>query len=80
MPYEPVNAQIAKVNEQYKKKTNKNHPHLEFKPTDLVWLNLRNESFPSRRKNKLMGRGDGPYKVVQKLGENAYKIELPKSM
>ena len=25
-----------------------------------------------------MARGDGPYKVVQKVGENAHKIELPK--
>jgi len=25
---------------------------------------------------KLMARGDGPHKVVQKEGENAYKIEL----
>ena len=28
-------------------------------------------------KNKLMVREDGPYTVVQKVGDNAYKIELP---
>jgi len=27
-----------------------------------------------------MAKGDGPYKVVQKVGENTYKIELPGDM
>ena len=65
------------MNEQYKKKANKNRPHLEFKSGDLVCLHFRKERFSSRRKNKLMARGDDPYQVVQKGGENAYKIKLP---
>jgi len=56
---------------------NKNCAHLEFKLGDIMWIHLRKERFPSRRKNNLMVRGDVPYKVVQKVGENAYKIELP---
>ena len=78
--HEQVRAQIEMVNEKYKQKANKNRPHLEFKPSDLVWLYLRKERFPLRKKNKLMARGDGPYKVVQKVGENAYKLELPGDM
>jgi len=73
---EKVITQIEKVNEQYKQKANKNCAHLEFKPGDLVWLHFRKERFPLRRQNKLMDTGDGSYKVVQKVGENAYKIEL----
>ena len=30
--------------------------------------------------NKLMARGDDPHKVVQNMGENAYKIKLPGDM
>ena len=60
MLYEQVGAQIEKMNEQYKHKANKNHPHLEFKLGDLVWLHLRKEIFPLRRKNKLMAKGKGP--------------------
>jgi len=41
---------------------------------------LRKERFSSRKKNKLIVRGDGPYKVVQNVGENAYKIELLEDM
>jgi len=32
------------------------------------------------KKNKLMARGDGPYKIVQKVGDNACKIELLSDM
>jgi len=38
---------------------------------------LRNEELSSRRKNKLMARGDGRYKVVKRAVENTYMIELP---
>ena len=24
-----------------------------------------------------MAKGDGPYKIVQRVGDNAYKVELP---
>jgi len=27
-----------------------------------------------------MAEGDAPYRVIQKVGENAYKIELPRDM
>ena len=58
--HEQVRAQIFKVNEQHKQKANKNRPHLEFELGDFVWLHLRKKRFPSRRKNKLMTRGDDP--------------------
>jgi len=35
-------------------------------------VGLQKERFPSKRKNKLLVRGDGPHKVR----ENAYKTEL----
>ena len=78
--YEQVRALIEKVNVQYKQKASKNHPHLEFKPSDLMWFHLTKETLLSKRKSKLMARGDGPYNVVQNVGENAYKIELLRDM
>ena len=78
--HEQVRSQIKKVNEQYKAKANKNCVHIEFQPGDLVWLHLRKERFPSRRKSKLMARGDSSYKILQMVGYNAYKIELSGDM
>jgi len=39
---------------------------------------LRKDRFPSLRKSKLSHRGDGPFKVLHKINNNAYMIELPK--
>jgi hypothetical protein len=44
---------------------------------DLVWLHLRKDIFLELRKSKLMPRGAGPYKILEKINDNAYKLELP---
>ena len=48
-----------------------------FAPGGLVWLHLRKDRFPDLRKSKLMLRADGPFKVLEKINDNAYKLELP---
>jgi hypothetical protein len=55
----------------------KGRKQLDFEPGDLVWLHLRKERFPDLRKSKLMRRADGPFKVLEKINENAYKVDLP---
>jgi hypothetical protein len=49
---------------------------LDFEPGDLVWLHLRKKQFPDLRKSKLMRRADGPFKVLKRINENAYKLNL----
>ena len=41
------------------------------------WLHLRKERFLELRKSKLMPRAAGPYKIIEKINDNAYKLELP---
>jgi len=46
-----------------------------FEPGDLVWVHLHKDRFPEQRKSKL--QADGPFKVLRKINDNAYEIDLP---
>ncbi|WVZ93940.1 hypothetical protein U9M48_039889 [Paspalum notatum var. saurae] len=48
-----------------------------FKPGDMVWLHLRKDRFPTLRRSKLMPRAAGPFKVLTKINDNAYILDLP---
>ncbi|XP_057789811.1 uncharacterized protein LOC131006667, partial [Salvia miltiorrhiza] len=46
-------------------------------PGDWVWLHMRKERFPLQRRSKLLPRGDGPFQVLERINDNAYKLDLP---
>ena len=48
-----------------------------FEPGDWVWVHLRKERFPARRRSKLHPRGDGPFQALERINDNAYKLDLP---
>jgi len=37
---------------------------------------MRKERFPAQRKSKLALGEDGPFQVIQRINDNAYKIDL----
>jgi hypothetical protein len=74
--HETTKENIERMNAKYKISGDKGRKQLDFEPGDLVWLHLRKERFPNLRKSKLMPRADGPFKVLKKINENAYKLDL----
>jgi hypothetical protein len=75
--HEITKVNIECMNAKYKISGDKDRKQLDFAPGDLVWLHLRKEWFPNLRKHKLMPRADGPFKLLEKINENAYKLDLP---
>jgi hypothetical protein len=74
--HETTKENRQRMNAKYKISGDKGRKQLDFEPGDLVWLHLRKEWFPHLRKSKLMPRDDGPFKVLEKVNENAYKLDL----
>jgi hypothetical protein len=75
--HETTKLNIEKMNEKYQIAGSKVRRKVKLEPRDLVWLHLRKERFPGLRKSKLMFRVDGPFKILEKINDNAYKLELP---
>jgi hypothetical protein len=75
--HETTKENIELMNARYKFASDKGRKELNFEPGDLVWLHLRKERFPELRKSKLLPRADGPFKVLEKINDNAYRLDLP---
>ena len=68
---------IEKKSKHYATKANKNRKKMIFEPGDLIWVHLQKDRFLEKKwKLKLLPCGDGPFKVLAKINDNAYKIEL----
>jgi hypothetical protein len=68
---------IERMNVKYKVAGGRGRKHVVFDIGDIVWLHLRKDCFPDLCMSKLMPRADGPFKVIEKINDNAYKLELP---
>ncbi|XP_027343128.1 uncharacterized protein LOC113855696 [Abrus precatorius] len=65
----PTNKQFSADADQRAKEIKKLHEQ----------IHLRKDRFPKQQNAKLSPRANGPFRVVQKINDNAYKIELLES-
>jgi len=42
----------------------------------MVWIHLRKERFPAKRKTKLIPRAEGPFEILERINDNSYKVDL----
>uniref|UniRef100_A0A2N9J6M3 Reverse transcriptase domain-containing protein n=1 Tax=Fagus sylvatica TaxID=28930 RepID=A0A2N9J6M3_FAGSY len=64
-------------NERVASQANKGRRRVIFEPGVWVWVHMRKERFSAHRKTKLHPRGDGPFQILEKINDNAPKVDLP---
>ena len=75
--HQKVRDNIEKRTFQFIRHANKGRRKMIFEPGDWVWIHMCKERFSVQRRNKLLPRGDGPFQVVERINDNAYKSDLP---
>ncbi|WVZ93706.1 hypothetical protein U9M48_039666 [Paspalum notatum var. saurae] len=75
--HEQTHQNIAAANAKYQVAGSKGRKHVTFAPGDMVWMHLRKDRFPTLRRSKLMPRAAGPFKVLTKINDNTYILDLP---
>jgi hypothetical protein len=74
--HETIKLNIEKMNEKYRIAGSKGQKEVKLEPGYLVWLHLRKERFADLRKSKFMFHDYGPFKILEKNNDDAYKLEL----
>ncbi|XP_075104420.1 uncharacterized protein LOC107762346 [Nicotiana tabacum] len=77
-----IQQQLKTAQSRQKGYTDVHRPKLEFKEGDQVFLKVSQMKgvIRFRKKGKLSPRFIGPYRILKRIGEVAYKLELPASM
>ena len=72
-----IKRQIERKVGKYAQHANKGHKALMFELEEWVWLHLRHDRFPTKRKSKLLPCGDGHFQIIKRINDNASELDLP---
>jgi hypothetical protein len=67
---------LEEVNKKYAEQFNKHTKEKEYRVGDQVWLNIKNVKV-DRPSQKLYWKKAGPYKIIEKVNNHAYRLKIP---
>ena len=77
--YKYIHDRITQQNVAYKQAADSHCPHQSFEVGDQVMVRLRPERYSPGAATKLHARIAGPFRVLSRVGENAYVVDIPPS-
>ena len=79
MIHQQVQEQLEKSKNKYKERHEKHRVDHKFQEGDEVWLHISKERMQGEGK-KLKPIRYGPFKIIKKVGNNAFQLDLPSYM
>jgi hypothetical protein len=73
---EKTNEVIEKMSKNVAEKRNQQRREVLLEPGDFMWVHFRKDRFPHLRCSKLLPHGAGRFKVLSKINDNTYTIDL----
>ena len=74
-----IHDRITQQNAAYKQAVDLHHHHRSFEVGDQVMVRLRPKRYSTGTATKLHARSTGPFRVLSRVGENAYIVDIPPS-
>lgn len=75
-----IQLQLSRAQQRMKSQADKHRSERSFEPRDMVYMKLQpyvQSTVASRTNKKLPFKYYGPYRVLEKIGAVAYRLELP---
>ena len=75
--HEQTTSNLETSTQKYKAAADTHRRRLVFEVGDLVWAVLTRDRMPAHSYNKLKAKKIGPLEVLERINDNAYRLQLP---